>query len=123
MLKTRVFIPTDKNNVYRELDSYSVQEQEDIRLQLQIQFLNSIGAKNIQVKEKWFMEKERREATLNVLANMMEKPVMTVLAEARMAKAILKKENAQNIYIDLDKYENYLDKLINEEMKVVNNYQ
>ena len=57
-----------------------------------------------------------REATLNVLANMMEKPVMTVLAEARMAKAILKKENAQNIYIDLDK-------LINEEMKVVNNYQ
>ena len=57
-----------------------------------------------------------REATLNVLANMMEKPVMTVLAEARMAKAILKKENAQNIYIDLDK-------LINEEMKVVNIYQ
>ena len=52
MLKTRVFIPADKNNVYRELDSYSVQEQEDIRLQLQIQFLNSIGAKNIQVKEK-----------------------------------------------------------------------
>lgn len=69
------------------------------------------------------MEKERREATLNVLANMMKKPVMVVLAEARMAKAILKKENAQNIYIDLDKYENYLDKLINEEMKVVNNYQ
>lgn len=119
MLKTRVFIPTDKNNVYRELDSYSVQEQEDIRLQLQIQFLNSIGAKNIQVKEKWFM----REVTLNVLANMMEKPVMTVLAESKMAGAILKKENAQNIYIDLDKYENYLDKLINEEMKVVNNYQ
>lgn len=52
MLKTRVFIPTDDNNVYRKLDSYSVQEQEDIRLQLQIQFLNSIGAKNIQVKEK-----------------------------------------------------------------------
>ena len=52
MLKTRVFIPTDKNNVYRELDRYSVQEQEDIRLQLQIQFLNSIGAKKIQVKEK-----------------------------------------------------------------------
>ena len=64
-----------------------------------------------------------REATLNVLAIMMEKPVMTGLAEARMAKAILKKENAKNIYIDLDKYENYLDKLINEEMKVVNNYQ
>ena len=124
MLKTRVFIPTDKNNVYRELDSYSVQEQEDIRLQLQIQFLNSIGAKNIQVKEKWFMEKERREATLNVLANMMEKPVMTVLAEARMAGAILNKSTPKkNIYIDLDKYEAYLDKLINEEMKVVNNYQ
>ena len=120
MLKTRVFIPTDKNNVYRELDSYSVQEQEDIRLQLQIQFLNSIGAKNIQVKEKWFM----REVTLNVLANMMEKPVMVVLAESKMAGAILNKSNPKkNIYIDLDKYENYLDKLINEEMKVVNNYQ
>ena len=119
MLKTRVFIPTDKNNVYRELDSYSVQEQEDIRLQLQIQFLNSIGAKNIQVKEKWFM----REVTLNVLANMMEKPVMTVLAESKMAGAILKKENAQNIYIDLDKYEAYLEELTIEELKYVNNYQ
>lgn len=64
-----------------------------------------------------------REVTLNVLANMMEKPVMTVLAEAKMSKAILKKEKAMNIYIDLDKYENYLDKLINEEIKVVNNYQ
>ena len=124
MLKTRVFIPTDKNNVYRELDSYSVQEQEDIRLQLQIQFLNSIGAKNIQVKEKWFMEKERREATLNVLANMMEKPVMTVLAEAKMAGAILNKSNPKkNIYIDIDKYEAYLEELTIEELKYVNNYQ
>ena len=124
MLKTRVFIPTDKNNVYRELDSYSVQEQEDIRLQLQIQFLNSIGAKNIQVKEKWFMEKERREATLNVLANMVEKPVMTVLAEAKMAGAILNKSTPKkNIYIDLDKYEAYLEELTIEELKYVNNYQ
>ena len=65
-----------------------------------------------------------REVTLNVLANMMEKPVMTVLAESKMAGAILNKSNPKkNIYIDLDKYENYLDKLINEEMKVVNNYQ
>ena len=65
-----------------------------------------------------------REVTLNVLANMMEKPVMTVLAEAKMAGAILNKSTPKkNIYIDLDKYENYLDKLINEEMKVVNNYQ
>ena len=64
-----------------------------------------------------------REATLNVLAQMRSKTVMTVLAEAKMAKAIVLKENSQNIYIDLDKYENYLDKLINEEMKVVNNYQ
>ena len=119
MLKTRVFVVTDNSSDYRDWDSFSDEEQEDMKLQLQIQFLNSIGAKNIQVKEKWFM----REVTLNVLANMMEKPVMVVLAEARMAKAILKKENAQNIYIDLDKYENYLDKLINEEMKVVNNYQ
>ncbi len=70
------------------------------------------------------MEKERREATLNVLANMMKKPVMTVLAEAKMAGAILNKSTPKkNIYIDLDKYENYLNKLINEEMKVVNNYQ
>ena len=123
MLKTRVFVVTDNSSDYRDWDSFSDEEQEDMKLQLQMQFLHSIGAKNIQVKEKWFMEKERREATLNVLANMMEKPVMTVLAESKMAGAILKKENAQNIYIDLDKYENYLDKLINEEMKVVNNYQ
>ena len=64
-----------------------------------------------------------RKATLNVLANMMEKPVMTVLAEARMANAILKVENAQNIYIDLDKYEAYLEELTIEELKYINNYQ
>ena len=64
-----------------------------------------------------------REVTLNVLANMMEKPVMTVLAESKMAGAILKKENAQNIYIDLDKYETYLEELTIEELKYVNNYQ
>ena len=64
-----------------------------------------------------------REATLNVLAQMTGKTAMTVLAEAKMAKAIVLKEHSTNIYIDLDKYENYLDKLINEEIKVVNNYQ
>lgn len=63
-----------------------------------------------------------REATLNVLAQMTGKTAMTVLAEAKMAKAIVLKEHSTNIYIDLDKYENFLDKLINEEMKVVNNY-
>ena len=63
-----------------------------------------------------------REATLNVLAQMTGKTAMTVLAEAKMAKAIVIKEHSTNIYIDLDKYENFLDKLINEEMKVVNNY-
>lgn len=70
------------------------------------------------------MEKERREATLNVLANMMEKPVMTVLAEAKMAGAILNKSTPKkNIYIDLDKYEAYLEELTIEELKYVNNYQ
>ena len=63
-----------------------------------------------------------REATLNVLAQMTGKTAMTVLAEAKMAKAIVIKEHSTNIYIDLDKYENFLDKLINEEMKLVNNY-
>lgn len=63
-----------------------------------------------------------REATLNVLAQMTGKTAMTVLAEAKMAKAIVLKEHSTNIYIDLDKYESFLDKLINEEMKVVNNY-
>lgn len=63
-----------------------------------------------------------REATLNVLAQMTGKTAMTVLAEAKMAKAIVIKEHSTNIYIDLDKYESFLDKLINEEMKVVNNY-
>ena len=63
-----------------------------------------------------------REATLNVLAQMTGKTAMTVLAEAKMAKAIVLKEHSTNIYIDLDKYESFLDKLINEEMKLVNNY-
>ena len=63
-----------------------------------------------------------REATLNVLAQMTGKTAMTVLAEAKMAKAIVLKEHSTNIYIDLDKYEDYLDKLINEELKLVNNY-
>lgn len=64
-----------------------------------------------------------REVTLNVLAQMMEKPVMYVLAQANMAKAILKKENANNIYIDLDKYEAYLEELTKEELSYINNYQ
>ena len=124
MLKTRVFIATDNSNEYRNWNSFSDKEREQMKLQLQMQFLNSIGAKNIQVKEKWFMEKERREATLNVLANMMEKPVMTVLAEAKMAGAILNKSNPKkNIYIDIDKYEAYLEELTIEELKYVNNYQ
>ena len=52
MLKTRVFVATDDNKEYRGWECFNKQEQEDIRLQLQMQFLESIGAKNIQVKEK-----------------------------------------------------------------------
>lgn len=63
-----------------------------------------------------------RKITLNNLARMMEKPVMTVLAESKMANAILVKESSVNIYVDLDKYEEYQEKLIKEELKAVNNY-
>ena len=52
MLKTRVFVVTDNSSDYRDWDSFSDEEQEDMKLQLQMQFLESIGAKNIQVKEK-----------------------------------------------------------------------
>ena len=52
MLKTRVFIVTDESKDYRDWNSFSDKEQEQMKLQLQVQFLNSIGAKNIQVKEK-----------------------------------------------------------------------
>ena len=52
MLKTRVFIATDDNKDYKDWDSFSDKEQEQMKLQFQMQFLNSIGAKNIQVKEK-----------------------------------------------------------------------
>ena len=52
MLKTRVFIATDNSNEYRDWKILSDKEREQMKLQLQIQFLNSIGAKNIQVKEK-----------------------------------------------------------------------
>lgn len=63
-----------------------------------------------------------RKITLNNLARMMEKPVMTVLAQAKMAKALLLNESSVNIYVDLDKYEAYLDKLINEDLQAINNY-
>ena len=52
MLKTRVFIATDNSNEYRDWKSLSDKEREQMKLQLQMQFLHSIGAKNIQVKEK-----------------------------------------------------------------------
>ena len=63
-----------------------------------------------------------RKITLNNLAIMMEKTAMTVLAEAKMAKALLLEESSVNIYVDLDKYEDYLEKLAIEELKSVNNY-
>lgn len=63
-----------------------------------------------------------RKVTLNNLAMMQEKTVMTVLAEAKMAHAIVTKNGDLNIYIDLDKYEEFLEKLIQEELKDVNNY-
>lgn len=63
-----------------------------------------------------------RKITLNNLALMMEKTVMTVLAEAKMAKALLLNESSVNIYVDLDKYEAYLEKLTIEELKAINNY-
>ena len=52
MLKTRVYLAADRSSEYREWDSFSDQEQEEIRLQLQLQFIESMGAKNIKVKEK-----------------------------------------------------------------------
>jgi hypothetical protein len=63
-----------------------------------------------------------RKITLNNLAIMQEKTVMTVLAESKMAHAIITKRDDLNIYIDLDKYEAYLEKLIQEELKDINNY-
>lgn len=63
-----------------------------------------------------------RKVTLNNLAIMQEKTVMTVLAEAKMAHAIITKREDLNIYIDLDKYEEFLDRLAIEELKAVNNY-
>ena len=52
MLKTRVFVATDNSSDYRDWDSFSDEEREEMKLQLQIQFLNSIGAKNIKIKER-----------------------------------------------------------------------
>ena len=63
-----------------------------------------------------------RKVTLNNLALMQEKTAMTVLAEAKMAKALLLNESSVHIYVDLDKYEDYLDRLAIEELKAVNNY-
>ena len=52
MLKTRVFVVTDNSSDYRDWDSFSDEEQEDMRIKLNVQYLKSIGAKNLQVKEK-----------------------------------------------------------------------
>lgn len=56
MLKTRVFIAKvesiDDERDYRDWDSLSEKEQEEMRIKLNVQYLKSIGAKNIRVKEK-----------------------------------------------------------------------
>ncbi len=56
MLKTRVFIAKvesiDDERDYMDWDSLSEKEQEEMRIKLNVQYLKSIGAKNIQVKEK-----------------------------------------------------------------------
>ena len=58
---------------------------------------------------------------LNELAKAVEKPVMTVFRMAQKAKAICTSPTDENIYIDVTTFEKYLDNIINEEIKLINN--
>lgn len=58
--------------------------------------------------------------SLDNLAIMLEKPVQKVYITAYKAKAFVSDQHDNNIFVDLDKFRDYLDKVINEEIRVVN---
>jgi hypothetical protein len=48
-LKTRLYVATEKEDNYKLWDSFTKEEKEDIKLGLQIQYLEKVGAKNIKI--------------------------------------------------------------------------
>ena len=58
--------------------------------------------------------------TLRELAKMIEKPVQKVYRMAHEAGAIKTKAKDENIYIDVEEFQSYTDKVINEELKILN---
>jgi hypothetical protein len=58
--------------------------------------------------------------TLSALAKMLEKPVQKVYRMAQEAGAIKIKPKDENIYIDVEVFQSYTDKVINEELKILN---
>ena len=58
--------------------------------------------------------------TLDNLAKMLEKPVQKVYITAQAANAFRCKEYSNNLYVDLEVFQDYLDKIINEKIKNIN---
>lgn len=48
-LKTRLYVATEKKDSYKLWDSFSKEEKEEIKLGLQVQYLEMVGAKNIKI--------------------------------------------------------------------------
>lgn len=59
--------------------------------------------------------------TLDNLAKMLEKPVQKIYQLAIDAKAIVPKQYDDNIFIDVNIFQDYLDNCINEDLKYINN--
>lgn len=58
--------------------------------------------------------------TLDRLAQMLEKPVQKIYITAQAANAFRCKKHSNNIFVDLDVFQDYLDEVINEEIKLIN---
>ena len=67
------------------------------------------------------MEKVTELVSLKELAIMLEKPVQMVYLTAQEAKAFRCKDCSNDIFIDVEVFQNYLDKVINEKIRKINN--
>lgn len=58
--------------------------------------------------------------SLKSMAELMEKPVQEVLENAKEANAVKLKPDDRDVYIDVEAYQNYMDREINEGLKSIN---
>lgn len=64
--------------------------------------------------------RERKVVTLYELARMAKRPINECLYLAQESKALRLQPSDTNIYVDLDVFQNHLDKIIIEELKNIN---